>query len=66
MPYLLSCINFIREIIKDLEDINGDYNQGMRTLPIVLGISMTTKLVFALSFIPCIALLVLHQQLFYG
>lgn len=51
------CINFIREIIKDLEDYDGDYSQGMRTLPIVLGISMTTKLVFALSFVPCIALL---------
>ncbi|MBC5838378.1 geranylgeranylglycerol-phosphate geranylgeranyltransferase [Flavobacterium muglaense] len=50
-------INFIREIIKDLEDYDGDYSQGMRTLPIVLGISMTTKLVFALSFVPCIALL---------
>jgi 4-hydroxybenzoate polyprenyltransferase len=40
-------INFIREIVKDLEDVNGDYNQGMNTLPIVLGISRTAKVVFA-------------------
>jgi 4-hydroxybenzoate polyprenyltransferase len=50
-------INFIREIVKDLEDINGDYNQGMRTLPIVLGESNTRKLVFVLSFIPVICIL---------
>jgi 4-hydroxybenzoate polyprenyltransferase len=47
-------INFIREIVKDLEDFHGDFNQGMRTLPIVLGVQKTTKLVFVLSFIPLI------------
>lgn len=41
-------INFIREIVKDLEDVNGDYNQGMKTLPIVLGISRTSKVTFGL------------------
>lgn len=50
-------INFIREIVKDLEDVNGDYNQGMNTLPIVLGLKRTTKLVFALSFIPILSLI---------
>jgi len=50
-------INFIREIVKDLQDVNGDLNQGMNTLPIVLGIVKTTKLVFGLSFIPVILIL---------
>lgn len=45
-------INFIREIVKDLEDVNGDYNQGMNTLPIVLGVARTAKVVLGLSFIP--------------
>lgn len=45
-------INFIREIVKDLEDVNGDYNHGMNTLPIALGVSRTVKVVFGLSFIP--------------
>ena len=45
-------INFIREIIKDLEDVNGDYNQEMSTLPIILGVKRTSQLVFFLSFIP--------------
>ena len=44
-------INFIREIVKDMEDVNGDYNQGMNTLPIVLGVSRTAKVVFGLSVI---------------
>lgn len=50
-------LNFIREIIKDLEDVNGDYNQGMSTLPITLGVNRTSKVVFALSFVPIFAIL---------
>jgi 4-hydroxybenzoate polyprenyltransferase len=50
-------INLIREIVKDLEDVNGDYNQGMSTLPIVLGVERTSKIVFALSFIPILCIL---------
>ncbi|WP_418263413.1 geranylgeranylglycerol-phosphate geranylgeranyltransferase [Flavobacterium faecale] len=51
-------INFIREIVKDLEDVNGDHNQGMRTLPIVLGIKRTTILVFVMSIFPIFFLFV--------
>lgn len=50
-------INFIREIVKDIEDTDGDDNQGMSTLPIVLGIYRTSKIVFGLSFIPIIAII---------
>jgi 4-hydroxybenzoate polyprenyltransferase len=50
-------INFIREIVKDLQDIEGDSHQGMNTLPIVFGVKRTTKLVFGLSFIPVILIL---------
>lgn len=50
-------LNFIREIVKDLEDVNGDYNQGMSTLPIILGVQRTTRLVFVLSFVPLLILL---------
>ncbi len=45
-------INLLREMVKDLEDIKGDFNQGLRTLPIVFGVSRTTKLIFGLSYIP--------------
>lgn len=30
-------ITFIREIVKNIEAVNGDYNQKMNTLPIVIG-----------------------------
>lgn len=50
-------INLLREIVKDLEDLDGDSKQGMNTLAIVFGIEKTTKLLFVLSFAPVIALL---------
>jgi len=50
-------VNFLREIVKDIEDVNGDYNQGMNTLPIALGVARTAILVFWLSFIPIALLL---------
>lgn len=49
-------INFIREIVKDLQDVNGDSSQEMNTLPIVFGVNRTTKLVFGLSLIPLICI----------
>jgi 4-hydroxybenzoate polyprenyltransferase len=49
-------INFIRELVKDLEDVKGDCNTGMATLPIILGVKRTSKLVFGLSLIPIIIL----------
>jgi 4-hydroxybenzoate polyprenyltransferase len=65
-------INFLREIVKDLEDFEGDFNSGMNTLAIVLGIKKTSKLVFGLSIIPIIMLLYyvnkyyFENQLFYA
>ena len=50
-------LNFIREIVKDLEDVKGDSNQRMHTLPILFGVKRTTKLVFVLSLIPIICIL---------
>ena len=52
-------LNLLREIIKDIEDIDGDYKMGVQSLPIVLGRFRTTKLVFFLSFIP-LAVIILY------
>lgn len=57
-------INFIREIVKDIEDVNGDYNQGMNTLPIAIGTNRTAKVVFALSIIPVVFLLIYINNYF--
>lgn len=45
-------VNLIREMAKDIEDIDGDYKAGMETLPIVLGRERANKIVFFLSLIP--------------
>ncbi|NCT17648.1 MAG: prenyltransferase [Flavobacteriaceae bacterium CG_4_8_14_3_um_filter_34_10] len=42
-------MTFIREIVKDMEDIDGDKNGGYQTLPILLGRKRTSKVVFFLT-----------------
>jgi 4-hydroxybenzoate polyprenyltransferase len=41
-------INLIREIVKDLQDIDGDHKAGINTLPIAIGQERATKVAFAL------------------
>jgi len=48
--------NFIREIVKDIEDINGDQNSGRQTIPIVIGIERTAKLAAVLGVILVLSL----------
>ena len=50
-------INFLREIVKDVEDTDADYAAGIATLPVLLGKDRTMKLVFVLSFIPILILI---------
>ena len=42
-------LNLIRELIKDLEDIQGDHQAGYKTLPILLGIHRTAQLTAILT-----------------
>ena len=51
-------LNLIREIIKDIEDRNGDRRHGCRTLPIVLGFRNTKRIIFLIAFIFVISILV--------
>jgi 4-hydroxybenzoate polyprenyltransferase len=50
-------ITLLIELVSDIENSKGDFNQGLRTLPIVIGISKAKKIAFALSFVPVISLL---------
>jgi 4-hydroxybenzoate polyprenyltransferase len=50
-------INLLREIIKDIEDIDGDFKAEIKTLPVVIGKKRTTILVFILSLISLIAII---------
>ena len=45
-------VNLLREIVKDQQDIDGDYNAGYKTLPIVIGKNRTNKILFVLGLIP--------------
>ena len=54
-------INFLRELVKDIEDTDADYASGIATLPVLIGKSRTIKIVFGLSFLPII-LLVLYMN----
>ncbi len=65
-------INLVREIIKDIQDIKGDNSQGMRTLPIIIGIPKTKIFSFILLLLPSLYLLyysktyLFENNLFYG
>ena len=41
--------NLVREMIKDLEDFEGDASYGCNSLPVVLGISATKVVIIALN-----------------
>lgn len=50
-------INLIREIVKDIEDIIGDNNLKMKTLPIVIGIKYSKLIVGLLTLLLLILLM---------
>jgi 4-hydroxybenzoate polyprenyltransferase len=39
LAFFASCLNLVREIVKDMEDVEGDRLLKAKTIPIVLGIS---------------------------
>lgn len=52
-------INLTREIIKDIEDINGDYALKMKTLPILIGINRTKSIALITCIFPIGLLLIM-------
>lgn len=56
VSFFAFCINLIREIVKDIEDVNGDYTLNMNTLPILLGRKRTKYIATILSVFPLIIL----------
>ncbi|MBK7173574.1 MAG: geranylgeranylglycerol-phosphate geranylgeranyltransferase [Bacteroidales bacterium] len=53
-------LSFIREIIKDVEDMEGDSRHGCRSVPIVLGVKKTRFLLLGLCIV-LLALLIIGQ-----
>jgi 4-hydroxybenzoate polyprenyltransferase len=55
-------ISLIREIIKDMEDIEGDKKFGCKTLPIAIGIRKSKLVIYLISVIFLLVVAVLLQQ----
>ncbi|WP_116126910.1 UbiA family prenyltransferase [Lewinella sp. IMCC34183] len=47
----------LRELVKDLEDLRGDRQEGRRTLPVLLGVTTARRLAMALGGIVSVAIL---------
>lgn len=63
-------LNLIREIIKDIEDRQGDRKHGCKTLPIVIGFRNTKRVIFVIAIAFVCAILIVtfkinNPQLFY-
>jgi len=60
-------ISLIREIIKDMEDVEGDRKFGCKTLPISIGIRKSKIVIYGISlvFIISVALLLQHEPTFW-
>lgn len=52
LAFFAFLISLVREIVKDIEDVNGDYNLRMNTLPILLGVARTKRIVAFLCLFP--------------
>lgn len=58
-------INWLREMVKDQEDINGDYNGGRNSLPIAIGAKRTNLVLFIFGLIPLFTVVIyIYSSLF--
>jgi len=57
-------LTFIREVIKDMEDVEGDLPFGCRSLPIRLGIPATKRILLVITIV-LLALLLTAQYFLY-
>jgi 4-hydroxybenzoate polyprenyltransferase len=58
-------VTLIREMLKDIQDMNGDMAMGYRTLPVIWGIK-PVRIIAALLIVICMALLALGQAYLYS
>jgi 4-hydroxybenzoate polyprenyltransferase len=58
--------NFARELVKDAEDVIGDYATELKTLPILLGKKRTNTIIQLITFLVLIGLVLVYFQFFNG
>lgn len=54
----------IREMVKDIEDIDGDHNMRMKTLPIVLGVKRSRNVIIIISLFFAVLLILFIKAIF--
>tara|TARA_R110000787_G_scaffold263713_2_gene369558 strand:- start:5588 stop:6496 length:909 start_codon:yes stop_codon:yes gene_type:complete len=54
----------VRELIKDIEDVNGDNALKMKTIPVILGIKRTRNIVIGISFLILFFLFLVFKESF--
>ena len=59
-------LNIIREIVKDIQDINGDKNGGLTSLPIAIGRKRATNIVFVLGVLAALAVVLYMYAYLYN
>jgi len=57
-------INFLREIVKDIEDLEGDKTFGCRTLPVVYGVKFSRRVALLIAMV--VFLMTVVSQYFMG
>ena len=67
VPCLLAFgFNFVREIVKDMQDVAGDQARGARTFPLVYGLTAARRLVIVATLILMVGALVPFYLKIYG
>jgi len=58
-------LTFLREIVKDIQDMDGDKNADLKTLPIVLGVQRTVTISFVLGVLHIVGVVYYVYQYLY-
>jgi len=62
LAFFAFMLTFAREIVKDIEDIEGDKSKNLKTLPLLVGINLSLALVF-ICLLQCILQIVLFKPI---
>jgi len=58
-------INWLREMVKDQQDVNGDFNTGRNSIPIAIGKDRANKVIAAIALIPIILIIYYMYEYLY-
>lgn len=61
----ISLLNFVRELVVNQRNLDGDHKSGNKTLPLVLGKERTNKIIFLLALLPLASICYYISQYLY-